>query len=333
MITIIIPIYNNAAVLERCLKSAQEQTYRNIEVLMINDGSQDNSEEICKRFEEKDKRFRYIYQDNGGVSVARNTGLCNMRGDFFTFVDSDDWIEPEYCEKLINEAESSDSDVVFSGINYWSNGVKSPQQESAFADIVENRRVEHFLIGHKEYAIGSSCRVLFRRDKYNDIRFDVHFHIYEDLIFLLTALSMTNKMSYVSDCLYNYDLSQVNYFKKYNRDNFFDICYNIGNKIYELLMRFGYDDWAKAELFKEYCLAVDWLYVTAEDRSQMFKKLKSHVLAKEFCTKENYHNYKRLYTHKDLKAKAKAMLLYKKHFRAFLLYRGVRGKIHKDNNG
>lgn len=323
MISVIIPIYNKASVLERCLKSVQEQTYSDVEVLMINDGSRDDSESICKQFEASDNRFKYIYQDNAGVSAARNKGLENMHGEFFTFVDADDWIEPEYCGKLFQKACETNADIVFCRTNYWAHGVKRPQEESAFPDIVENRRVEHFLIGHKEYAIGSIWRVLFRMDKYNAIRFDEHFHIYEDLIFLLTALSMTDKMAYVPDHLYNYDLAEVGYFRKYYRENFFDICYNIGKKLYEILMRFGYEEWAKAELFKEYCLAVDWLYSAEEEKKQKFKELKAHVLTKEFCVKENYEAFKTLYTRKDFKAKVKAMLLYGKHYKTFLLYKNL----------
>ncbi len=333
MISIIIPIYNKASALERCLNSMRDQTYSDIEVLMINDGSSDDSESICKRFEEDDKRFKYIYQKNAGVSAARNTGLCNMQGEFFTFVDGDDWIEPDYCAELLKKAGNENSDAVFCGINYWTNGVKSPQKETAFAYIIQNRRVEHFLIGHKEYALGSSCRVLFRREKFDALRFDEHLHIYEDLIFLLTALSFTDKISFVPECLYNYDLPEVGYFSKYYRKDIFDVCYNVGNKLYGLLMQFGYDDWAKAELFKEYVMAVDWLCVTEKDKTSMFKKLKSHALIKEFCVKENYDAYKKLYSDKRFKSSIKAWLLYGKHFKAYMFCKNLRKKQNGMSNG
>lgn len=323
MISIIIPIFNKASVLERCLKSVQEQTFSDIEVLMINDGSSDDSEIICKRYEKNDRRFRYIYQDNAGVSEARNKGLCNMQGNFFTFIDSDDWVEPEYCRKLFEKANNNNSDIVFCGINYWSNGVKQPQTEPALIDVVENRRIEHFLIGHKEYAIGSSCRILFRRSVIGATRFDKELHIYEDLIFLLTAISLTNRMSLVNDCLYNYDLPETNYFKKYDRENFFDICYKIGIKLYGLLMEFGCCEWAKAELFKEYCLAVDWIDATEKEKKKKIKKLKSHDLTKDFCIKENYVAYKKLYAKNNFNAKVKVALLYRKCYGIFMLYRSV----------
>ena len=325
-ISVIIPIYNTASALDKCLKSLQDQTYSDIEVILINDGSKDDSERICKRFEQEDKRFIYVYQDNAGVSAARNNGICNARGEFFTFVDSDDWVEHDYCEKLLDNIEKENSDIAFCGINYWYDGAKHPQDERAFSDIVGGRRVEHFLPGHRQYVLGSSCRALFRTERYGNHRFSEDLHIYEDLTFLLNAAYDARKMSFISDCLYNYELSEANYFKKYDRDNFFDICYKIGETLYEILMRFGYEDWAKAELFKEYCFATDWIYVAATDKKRMFAKLKSHIITKEFCVKANYKQYKKLYMVNGFKAKIKFMLLYGKHYKLLTKFRNMRDK-------
>lgn len=102
MISIIVPIYKSYETLERCLKSIQHQSYKNYEVIMINDGSPDDSEKICLEFQKKDKRFKYFFQENKGVSSARNKGIMHSKGQYITFVDSDDYLEYNYLKLLIS---------------------------------------------------------------------------------------------------------------------------------------------------------------------------------------------------------------------------------------
>ena len=99
-ISVIVPIYNVEKYIDRCIKSIVNQTYKNLEIILINDGSLDKSGQICDTWESKDNRIKVIHQMNSGVSVARNTGLENATGEYVTFVDSDDYIEPKYCEIL-----------------------------------------------------------------------------------------------------------------------------------------------------------------------------------------------------------------------------------------
>ena len=111
MISVIIPVYNVENYLEECLKSIQNQTYTNIEVLLINDGSTDNSKRICEHYCEEDSRFHLISQTNQGQSVARNTGVVASTGEFIAFVDSDDVILPNYLETLM-QYMAADVDIV-----------------------------------------------------------------------------------------------------------------------------------------------------------------------------------------------------------------------------
>lgn len=105
MISVIIPIYNAEAYLHDCLESVQKQTYKDFEVICVNDGSQDNSADTCQRFVDKDKRFRLINQENGGVSSARNRALKEAKGEYVCFVDFDDVIDKFYLENLNNLAK------------------------------------------------------------------------------------------------------------------------------------------------------------------------------------------------------------------------------------
>ncbi|MDH2206343.1 glycosyltransferase family 2 protein [Empedobacter sp. GD03644] len=101
LISIIILIYKVEAYLRNCLESIRNQTYTNFEVLLINDGSPDNSEQICLEFEQKDTRFNYFYKENGGVSSARNLGLEKAVGKWVVFVDSDDTVEKNYLNDFV----------------------------------------------------------------------------------------------------------------------------------------------------------------------------------------------------------------------------------------
>lgn len=109
MISIIIPIYNAEKYLNDCLKSIQQQTYSDFEVLMVDDGSKDSSAEICTTFESGDSRFHYVHQENAGVSVARNAGLARAKGEWISFVDADDAIDENFLKEMLNQSGAYDA--------------------------------------------------------------------------------------------------------------------------------------------------------------------------------------------------------------------------------
>ena len=108
LVSVIVPVYNIEDYLEKCLDSIAGQTYTQLEVYLIDDGSTDGSGQICDRYAEKDLRFRVIHQENGGSSCARNTGLDRITGDYLYFVDGDDWLDTDIIEDLMNEMEGYD---------------------------------------------------------------------------------------------------------------------------------------------------------------------------------------------------------------------------------
>lgn len=116
-ISIIIPIYNVESYLRKCLDSIMEQSFPYFELLLINDGSTDASTQICQEYVEKDDRIRYFEKENGGVSSARNFGIKHSRGEYITFIDSDDWIEPNYLEILYKTIKEQEADIVVT--NYY----------------------------------------------------------------------------------------------------------------------------------------------------------------------------------------------------------------------
>lgn len=114
-VSVIVPVYKVEKYLEKCLQSLSVQTLKDIEVIIVDDGSPDNSIDIAKLFIDKDNRFRLISQENKGLGGARNTGLSQARSDYIAFVDSDDWVAPEFCEVMYQSACSHNTDLVLMG--------------------------------------------------------------------------------------------------------------------------------------------------------------------------------------------------------------------------
>ena len=122
-ISIIVPVYNGEDYLEKCVDSIVDQTEKNIEIILVDNGSEDRSPKICDAYAEKDNRIKVIHQPNNGVSFARNSGIEVAKGDFIGFVDADDWIDSEMFERLIALAEQNTADVVMcDATTVYSNG-------------------------------------------------------------------------------------------------------------------------------------------------------------------------------------------------------------------
>ena len=120
MISIIVPVYNVEKYLERCIESIVNQTYKDIEIILVDDGSPDNCPVICDRYAEKDNRIKVIHKQNGGLINARKSGLEIAQGDYIGFVDSDDWIEPEMYEYFAQMINKYSPDMVLSCLLYTS---------------------------------------------------------------------------------------------------------------------------------------------------------------------------------------------------------------------
>lgn len=118
VVSVIIPVYNNEAFVERCIRSVMEQTYKELEIIVINDGSKDRSLDTLSRLAAEDSRIRLLNQENAGVAAARNRGLDTATGEYLTFVDGDDYISPEYIRNLYESANKQDADMIICGLKY-----------------------------------------------------------------------------------------------------------------------------------------------------------------------------------------------------------------------
>lgn len=151
LVSIIVPIFNTSKYLRRCINSLIGQSYRNIEIILIDDGSTDHSADICKTMRSIDKRITYLYQNNKGVSAARNEGMKRARGEWLCFVDSDDWADIDMVSKLL--AVSEKADIVIGG--YYFSSTKGLMKQDFFDDVIstQHRKEELYLIGN---ALGCS---------------------------------------------------------------------------------------------------------------------------------------------------------------------------------
>ena len=115
LVSIIVPVYQVEKYLEKCLGSIIGQTYGNLEIILVDDGSTDHGPAICDRYQTEDSRIQVIHQANGGLSHARNVGLAAATGDFISFVDSDDWIEPQMIDALMSALQETGADIAVCG--------------------------------------------------------------------------------------------------------------------------------------------------------------------------------------------------------------------------
>lgn len=212
MISIIVPVYNAQSTLRRCLDSILSQDYTDYEVLVIDDGSKDDSPAICDEYAAKDSRFRVFHKSNGGVSSARNVGLDNAIGEWITFADSDDMFEDGAFSMIYNSITQTDSScnlIVENVEMIHYDGRKSVVYKSSMSSLAD-------LIASGWY--GSVWNKMFRNRLLHslNLRFDEELHFGEDQLFVAEYLQQVDKISYIKFPCYIQYLPQC-YRKKYEQ--------------------------------------------------------------------------------------------------------------------
>lgn len=209
-ITVIVPVYNVENYLRKCLDSIITQTYKNIEIVVVNDGSTDASGEICKEFAEMDHRITYIEQENAGLSAARDTGLNNMSGNYVTFVDSDDWIELDYVETLYKKITEYQADIAVG--NYYSFNESEGMfyfnilGNSYYEKVYDNVSIFENLYETQEmrsFALISAWGKLYKARLFEQLRFDMG-KLGEDGYLNQKVYLLSEKVIYLNKSLYAY---------------------------------------------------------------------------------------------------------------------------------
>lgn len=211
-ISIIVPVYNVEKYLAECLDSLVNQTFKDIEIICVNDGSKDNSKQILEEYSAKDKRIIVIEQENAGLSAARNTGVRNATGEFICYVDSDDAIELNACEILWEQIQTTQADIIVFGmkdlvkvhLDEWFKKVSSPQSSWYTPFDIKALLYEN---GAYPYA----CRNCFRRSMLvrNGLTFDESVRYGEDIVYQFYVFPYAKRIQFIPDKLYLYRRNRV----------------------------------------------------------------------------------------------------------------------------
>ena len=207
LVSIIIPIYNVEKYLHECVESIKNQTHKDIEIILVDDGSPDNCPAMCDEYAKNDKRIKVIHKENGGLSDARNAGLSAATGEYIAFIDSDDWVDEDYVEKLINGAISTGADIVV--CNYrmiyedrqeelparHKSGSRVLTSERALEELVLGLGTYNVLAWNKLYSkkLFTETGIIFPKGKINEDNYTTY-KLYE----------ASSSIAYIPDVLYNY---------------------------------------------------------------------------------------------------------------------------------
>ena len=213
LVSIIIPIYNTAKYLPRCLDSVLNQTYQNLEIILIDDGSTDQSSAIIDDYAQKDSRIKIFHQKNAGQSAARNTGLKKATGDFVSFIDSDDAIAKTFVEKLLQSyLNNSDISLAVCGLRY--NWLKTRTSTEVFLKPLRERQNRESQKAYILYLLAidgrlySSVNKLYKKSYLKGIKFDESLNFAEDTKFVLEYIKKTppkSSLAFVLEALYYYN--------------------------------------------------------------------------------------------------------------------------------
>lgn len=206
-VSLIIPVYNTSSYLEKCFNSLRCQSYKNIEIIFVNDGSTDNSLELLKKFKKVDNRVKIVNQENHGVSYARNTGIDNSTGVYIMFVDSDDWVDADYVFQMIYNIKNSS--MVCCNYNYdEDNLILNSKKENYKITKIEEQSVMYDLLLNNSNFSGFLWNKIFNSKiiQDNNIKFDEKLHINEDLLFICEYLRFCKKIYLIDVELYHYIL-------------------------------------------------------------------------------------------------------------------------------
>lgn len=331
-VSIIVPVYNAEKYISTCLDSIINQTLKEIEIIVINDGSNDSSLAICNKYKEQDHRIRVLDKVNEGVSIARNIGIDIAKGEYLMFIDSDDWIDSDFCENLYNLAKKEKAELCIS--NY----VKESLDFKEFYDIKIHKEMlykkdikEAFLIELIERDEGKKVHdlagfrgpwaKLYKKEilnKYN-IKFDEMLKIGEDFLFNLNFLQKIKKISFDDGYYYHYRTNFDSVTMKY-KENCFEIYEEILKKLEKFLKTNSIYDKSKNRFYK---LSIKYLFICIDNEFR--KENRKNILDKyrylKYIRKNKYiENALINENFKDYNFKQKILLLLFKYKQYWIIY-------------
>ncbi len=241
LVSVIIPIYNVEKYLKACIDSILNQTYKNLEIILVDDGSPDNCGKICDEYSEKDSRVKVIHKENGGLSDARNFGIEASTGGIISFIDSDDYISPYFYEIMLLVMEKTNCDVVAlkGGIDFWDGDVEPALAltNSDFKYKAYNSNDVLKLMFYQRIATGAPFKI-YKRYIWANIRFP-YGYLYEDVATTYKTFILSNQVCVVDSKLYAYRKRQDSIIRrKFNEKKL--ICLKISEQLLDDVNK--YDD-------------------------------------------------------------------------------------------
>lgn len=202
LISVIVPIYNVEPYLDRCIRSIVEQTYTNLEIILVDDGSPDNCPAMCDAWAAKDSRIKVIHKENGGLSDARNAGLAMASGELISFIDSDDWIEPTFYEKLWEAMQTSGAEIAACATKFVAeDGQVLRIRQAAWEPVGRIEALRRLVLEDGIYQ--TVWNMLYRREVVEGMTFEKGKHN-EDEFWTYRVLDRIERLATVNEPLYNY---------------------------------------------------------------------------------------------------------------------------------
>lgn len=322
LISIIVPVYKCEAYLSRCITSITQQTYHNIEIILVDDGSPDKSGDICDEFASKDERIEAIHKQHGGVSSARNAGLDASSGEYIMFVDSDDMINNYLCEHMLNSMDDTCDFVVSSFYRSKSFDLKyefqkecnsSMQWELLSFDTIDSAFQELF----DRKILNCPYAKLFKRKIIGDLRYDQSISLGEDLLFNLEYFRRINGTIKVSSYSgYMYFVGNSNSITSNFKENNFEVAVYLHKKMREFAQDYHMDEHITKKIDKVLVLDtigyLHELYFSGRSRTDM------HQLAMTcLCNSELQNCYHQTL---DLKGTHRVLLFFMKKRKEGILH-------------
>lgn len=217
-ISVIIPVYNVEKYLSECLDSVVNQTYKNLQIILVDDGSTDFSGKICDVYAEKDNRITVVHQKNAGAGAAKNTGLDLVKGEYFSIIDSDDYIELDMYEKMVNSLEKYNVDIVqclFRNVFVNDSFDRKYKIKSNYPKVLTSKRFLKEYLYDWKYAIFANK--VFKSSLLKDIRFPVGRKI-DDEFFTYKLVCNAKKVVNIDNILYNYRMRKTSVMNENNSD-------------------------------------------------------------------------------------------------------------------
>lgn len=327
-ISVIVPVYNGASCIEQCIESIENQKYDNLEVIIINDGSTDNTKSKCEALKKKYNNIKLINQKNSGVSNARNKGIETAKGEYLMFVDSDDFIDGNMLEIMMKNKKN---DLIISNYKkFYDSKIISNDLNLEKNFYTKNLFFENFWDLYDANLINSPCFRIYRSNiiKTHNIRFNPDYDLGEDLIFNLEYIDKCKTIYITPISLYNYRYSENSLTTKY-RDDYLKIQLNLINYLKEFFISNNkYNDKARKQLDLRTCYviigSIQNLFLASSGLTKLEKKKKIN----EYFKMEEIKLFKHV-KFNNVQLKLMQKLIINRNTNIIILYSEFKEKIRK----